>query len=68
MICEVYLTPEMEAKFFSIYHKNKMSCTNRELVQQLFEEALTANYILCKGATIEEKITEEDKETLDEFE
>ena len=46
----------MEEKFFTIYHKNNMSCTNRELVQQLFEEALTANYINCKSIKIEEKI------------
>jgi hypothetical protein len=56
MICEVYLTPEMERKFFTIYEKKGLNCTNEELVQQLFEEALTANYIPYKGASIEDKL------------
>lgn len=46
MTAEIYLTPEQEEKFFTIYHKRDLSCTNQELVQDLFNEALTANYLL----------------------
>lgn len=49
MTAEIYLNREQETKFFEIYEKQGFTGTNQELVQQLFNEALTANYLLCKG-------------------
>ena len=49
MTAEIYLNREQEAKFFEIYEKQGFTGTNQELIQQLFNEALTANYLLCKG-------------------
>ena len=46
MTAEVHLTREQEEKFFTIYHKRELNCANQELVQELFNEALTANYLL----------------------
>ena len=46
MTAEVYLNAEQEEKFLTIYHKRDLSCTDQELVQDLFNEALTANYLL----------------------
>ena len=53
MTAEVFLTAEQEEKFFTIYHKRKLNCTNQELVQDLFNEALTANYLLYGKGNID---------------
>jgi hypothetical protein len=62
MTAEVYLNAEQEEKFFTIYHKRDLSCTNQELVQDLFNEALTANYLLYGKGNGEAK-TETETET-----
>lgn len=49
MTAEVYLNREQEEKFFAIYEHQGFTGTNEELVQQLFNEALTANYLLAHG-------------------
>ena len=49
MTAEVFLNREQETKFFEIYEKQGFTGTNQELVQKLFDEALTANYLLVKN-------------------
>ena len=62
MTAEIYLTPEQEEKFFTIYHKRNLNCTNQELVQDLHNEAMTSNDLLYGKRNGEAK-TETETET-----
>ena len=45
MRTEVTLTAEQEKKLALIRDKQHLTCADEELVQSLFNEALTANYL-----------------------
>ena len=44
MTAEIFLSREQEDKFFTIYREQGETCTNQELVQRLFNEALNRKY------------------------
>lgn len=46
MRTEVTLTAEQEKKLALIHDRQGLTCTDQELVQSLFNEALTANYLI----------------------
>lgn len=46
MRTEVTLTADQEKKLAVIREKQHLTCADQELIQSLFEEALTANYLV----------------------
>ena len=45
MRTEVTLTADQEKKLALIREKQHLTCADQELIQSLFDEALTANYL-----------------------
>lgn len=50
MTAEVILTTEQEQQLALVHEKRGESCTEQELIQDLFNEALRANYITFRSA------------------
>ena len=46
MRTEVTLTADQEKKLAVIREKQHLTCADQELIQSLFDEALTANYLV----------------------
>lgn len=50
MTSTVNITKEQERQIHFIYEKKDLNCSEQELIQNLFNEAVTANYLAYKYA------------------
>lgn len=48
MIATVNITKEQEKQIRLVYEKKDLKCSEQELIQDLFNEAVTANYLAYK--------------------